>query len=234
MSHLDDDALAAAALNEPLERDARAHLETCAVCQESVRGLSDIATRVGSLTTPGTLAVPPPRVWDAIQAELDADSDAPNAVPASGTVTALRPRRRLTWLAAAAAVVVIGGVGIGLAVSNSNDPTVVATAPLVDLATEADAGIATVEERSDGTRVLVVSTTVSEPTDADLEVWLIDPNIEGMVSLGFLTGDEGEFVIPAGYDVAEYPIVDVSVEPRDGVPTHSGDSVTRGVLTQLT
>ena len=83
---------------------------------------------------------------------------------------------------------------------------------------------------SDGTRVLVVDTTAPQVDDADLEVWLIDPNIEGMVSLGFLTSDTAEFEIPAGYAVADYPIVDVSVEPRDGVPTHSGDSVTRGVL----
>lgn len=29
-----------------------------------------------------------------------------------------------------------------------------------------------------------------------------------------------------------FPIVDISAEPLDGVPTHSGDSVTRGVLDQ--
>jgi anti-sigma-K factor RskA len=223
MSHLDDDTLAAAAMGETLDPAATGHLASCAECQAEVRAIEEIAARASTLPDLGTLTAPPPAVWDAIAAELAGDERADSVVP-------LRPRRRTAWLAAAAAAVVVGTVGIGLAVSGGQSPTVVATAAMVDLATEADAGTARVEERADGTRVLVVDTTVTEVDDADLEVWLIDPNIEGMVSLGYLTADEGEFVIPAGYDVAEFPIVDVSVEPRDGVPTHSGDSVKRGVL----
>jgi hypothetical protein len=30
--------------------------------------------------------------------------------------------------------------------------------------------------------------------------------------------------------VATYPIVDVSLEPLDGDPTHSGDSIARGQI----
>ena len=37
--------------------------------------------------------------------------------------------------------------------------------------------------------------------------------------------------LPADLDLAEFPLVDVSVEPLDGNPTHSGDSVARGELT---
>ena len=36
--------------------------------------------------------------------------------------------------------------------------------------------------------------------------------------------------LPEGIDLAEHPIVDVSVEPLDGDPTNSGVSVARGVL----
>ena len=50
-----------------------------------------------------------------------------------------------------------------------------------------------------------------------------------LVSLGPLRPD-GIYDIPPGVDPSRFPIVDVSVEPVDGDPTHSGDSVLRGEL----
>jgi hypothetical protein len=50
-----------------------------------------------------------------------------------------------------------------------------------------------------------------------------------MVSLGPVRSD-GRYEIPAAVDVSAFPIVDVSIEPADGVPTHSGRSVLRGTL----
>ncbi|WP_297084820.1 anti-sigma factor, partial [uncultured Demequina sp.] len=110
------------------------------------------------------------------------------------------------------------------------DLDVGAEAPLTDLVTETAAGSAVIETRDDGSAVLVVETPFVDLDDAYLEVWLIDQNIEGMVSLGHLTGERTEFVLPAGFDPGAFPIVDISVEPLDGDPTHSGESVTRGVL----
>ena len=101
---------------------------------------------------------------------------------------------------------------------------------MADLSTEANAGSAKVEQRDDGTRVLVVETNYHQVEDSSIEVWMIDPEVEGMISLGYLSSDHGEFVIPAGFDYAAYPIVDISVEPNDGNPAHSGVSITRGVL----
>jgi hypothetical protein len=40
----------------------------------------------------------------------------------------------------------------------------------------------------------------------------------------------GRFVIPPGVATDSFPIVDLSIEPADGVPTHSGKSVLRGEL----
>ena len=37
-------------------------------------------------------------------------------------------------------------------------------------------------------------------------------------------------MLPAQVDVGEFPVVDVSIEPADGDPAHSGDSVVRGTL----
>ncbi len=67
--------------------------------------------------------------------------------------------------------------------------------------------------------------------DADgfFEVWLLGEETGSMVSLGPLRGD-GRYAIPAGVDIAVFPTVDVSVEPPDGDPTHSGNSLLRGTL----
>lgn len=145
-----------------------------------------------------------------------------------------RGSRRTPWLVGIAAGLVglVAGAGIVTGILRNPEPTgaVVAQAELQDLATEADAGTARVERLGDGREVLVLDTDFEDVLNGYLEVWLIDPNVEGMVSLGHLTQESEEFLIPDGYDVAAFPIVDISVEPLDGVPTHSGDSVTRGVL----
>ena len=145
-----------------------------------------------------------------------------------------RDRRRMPWLVGIAAGIVglVAGAGIVAGVLSNPEPAgdVVAQAALTDLATDADAGTARVERLGNGSEVLVLDTDFVDVADAYLEVWLIDPNIEGMVSLGHLTQANEEFVIPEGFDVSAFPIVDISIEPLDGVPTHSGDSVTRGVL----
>ncbi len=247
MSHLDDDALAELALGDGSASDAE-HAAACAQCRGELGMLQAMLSRVQA-TDPGEgLLNPPERVWDAISMELS--SDATTAVttdvgadPAqSGSASApddlaaRRTRRggsRWSLAAAAAAGVVVGGIGVGTVLgleSGEGETAVVAQAPLTDLATEAPAGDAVLETRPDGTRVLVVDADAPDVDDAYLEVWLIDEAIDGMVSLGHLSGGSGEFVIPDGFDVGAFPIVDISVEPLDGVPTHSGDSVTRGVL----
>lgn len=251
MSHLDDEFIAAAAVGERLgEEDAR-HLAECASCDAQLRDIERLAARAGAMGRPGPLLVPPARVWDSVVAELATDGadhlDAerePAPLPESAPLpevggpaerlATVTPIRRFSgWLVASAAAVglVIGGVGVNIVANlGGADATVVASASLTSLVTDVAAGTAVVEERPDGVRVLVVDTTYQATPDGDLEVWLIDPNIEGMVSLGFLASSHGEFVIPAGYDPSAYPIVDISIEPRDGVPTHGGNSITRGVL----
>lgn len=253
MSHLDDESLAAVALGDGRPQDAD-HVAQCEQCRSEVASFSSVAALAAGASGAGALLTPPERVWDAIRAEvaevapsaadgtepLQAVDPSPAAQPTSASAVKdeLAPRRRRApaWAMVAAAVggavlgagAVIAGLTLGTADAGA---TVVAEAPLADLATEAEAGRAVLETREDGTEVLVVDTDFSELDDAYLEVWLIDENVEGMVSLGHLTGDRTEFVLPAGFDTSAFPIVDISVEPLDGVPTHSGDSVTRGVLT---
>ena len=59
------------------------------------------------------------------------------------------------------------------------------------------------------------------------EVWLFG-NDGRMISLGSLNQGEGTFTVPQGIDTQEYRTIDISDEPPDGIPTHSGISVVRG------
>ncbi len=81
-----------------------------------------------------------------------------------------------------------------------------------------------------GARELVVDVADLAGSKGFLEVWLIDRDVKRMVPVGILRGPEGRFVLPEGLDLSQYPIVDISVEPLDGNPTHSGASVLRGVI----
>ncbi|MFW7414675.1 anti-sigma factor [Demequina sp. SO4-18] len=242
MSHLDDEALAELALGGGQPSDAE-HTAACADCRAELESLRATLARVQA-AGPGTgLLTPPDRVWEAVVADLeDADSAAPASAESPSTadggtddLASRRERRGSRWplAAAAAAGVVVGGVGVGVVLgvdTGGDEASVVAQAPLTDLASETPAGDAVLETRADGTQVLVVDTEARDVEGAYLEVWLIDEDIDGMVSLGHLSDGTGEFVIPEGFDVGAFPIVDISVEPLDGVPTHSGDSVTRGVF----
>ncbi len=87
----------------------------------------------------------------------------------------------------------------------------------------------TVVER-DGRRLLEVQLDAARLDDAYYEVWLLEPSVEGLVPLGVTQPGRATFEIPAGLDLRRYPLVDVSVEPLDGDPAHSGDSVVRGEL----
>ncbi len=86
-------------------------------------------------------------------------------------------------------------------------------------------------ERSDGSRGLEVDLSAADPDGGFYEVWLIDEAVEDMYPLGVVRGGgEVTLEVPPGVDLTEYPVVDVSVEPLDGDPGHSGVSVARGVL----
>jgi anti-sigma-K factor RskA len=107
--------------------------------------------------------------------------------------------------------------------------TELASATLDPLPGWATAGTAVLQDGPDG-RVLTVDLPGDEPVDGYREVWLISADQTRLVSLGVLTGDSGSFDLPAGVDVADFALVDVSDEPVNGDPTHSGTSIARGKL----
>ena len=233
-SHVDDDVLALLALGEDAASpDERAHVEQCERCAAEVAALGGVVSL--ARVSQGPLVAPAPQVWDRIEAELGltpASSD-PGSSGDADVVVSL-PRRRLAWgwvAGAAAAGVLIGGVGVAWTQSRTGGgETVVASAALDPLPGWSAEGTARVEVGQDGERVLVVDVQDGDDEDGFREVWLLRPDVSGLVSLGTLTGSTGRFDLPAGLDLDEFSVVDVSLEQFDGDPAHSGDSIVRGAL----
>ena len=245
MEHTDSETLALMAMGEAaVSPQQREHLVACGHCQSELSALRQTVSVARSTLGEGTLTAPSGSVWTAIHRELGlaADVRPPSAALAPVTHVNSARRRRSTLrsilvpvaASAAAAAVVTGGI-LAWGASAPVDPAPVepamrlASAQLDALPEWQDAsGSATVLERA-GERIVLV-TVEATAGNGMREVWLLTPEADGLISLGLMQGDSGEFVIPAGVDLAEYPIVDVSEEPVDGNPAHSGDSVVRGTL----
>lgn len=130
------------------------------------------------------------------------------------------------WMAAAAAAVLVTA---GAVWSLNQAPRPLAEADLAPLPKYSAAGSARVVEAADGSRALEVRLSKDEAQGYQ-EVWLIAPDLSRLVSLGVMNSDSGTFQLPAGLEISEYPIVDVSDEPVDGNPAHSSVSIARGTL----
>jgi hypothetical protein len=237
--HCTPEDLALAALGEPLSADDAAHLRSCDRCQAEVASLRRPveALAVPEFAAPGAAVPPPPRVWEAIAAATGATA-APRVAapvpapeePIAPVVPLRRPRRPLLLVAAAALVGGVVGAGVVAVVELDDDGDAV-TAVALDPLEDSDAsGRAQVIEQDDGTRVVQIDLDAPSLDDEFYEVWLIDTDVVGMVTLGVARPGTQTFEIPADLDLGEFPIVDVSVEELDGDPTHSGVSVARGQL----
>ena len=130
-------------------------------------------------------------------------------------------------------VLLVVAVAASLVPSSDPEPQVAARADLNDellsvtTDTVGDARLL----RSDGETLLEVDLADLPPSPAGVvyEVWLIDPETGELQTLG-LTEGSGQLVVPDGIDPARFSVVDVSREPVDGEPAHSGDSIVRGQL----
>ena len=176
---------------------------------------------------PGEVISPPPDgLWAAIEAEVsEAERSGGDAA-----VVALGPRRSRrvarVVLGAAAAVLVVVAVAAVLRDDDASPTTErVALEGLPDFADVS--GSATVVIDGSDRSLGVDLSDVDVPPDSHLELWLLDEPVEQLVPLGPLAGT-GRHAIPEDVDLTATPIVDISLEPDDGNPAHSGVSVARG------
>ncbi len=236
MSHLDPDLLALLALNERVDTPAdRAHLTECRICAQELAEMRHAAAVGRASLTDTELETPPDRVWARIADELDLTASRPDAAPspAAGSAVPVRTRRRMRgrWILAAC-LVLFAAVGVGVwGTIAALRPTEIAAATLIAFPDHAGAtGTAEVEQARDGT--LRLNVTLDSPSEEGdyREVWLIRSDATALISLGVLESTSGMFTIPAGIDLADYTLVDISVEPLDGDPAHSGNSIVRGEL----
>ena len=232
MSHLDPDQLALLALGEPVGTDEdRAHLADCAACTAELAEMRHAVSIARSTLDESDIEAPPERVWLRIADELDLPASRADVPAESPPPVPRRRRARVLWTLAAS-LVAVAAIGLGVwATTLSLRPTEIAAATLSAFPDHAGAaGTADVEETRDGDLRIRVTLDSAPPTDAYREVWLIRNDAAALVSLGILESSSGVFPIPAGIDLTEYSLVDISVEPVDGDPQHSGDSIVRGEL----
>ena len=136
------------------------------------------------------------------------------------------------WAALAAAVLVIVALAAVLVLPSGNDEEVAASARLSPAGLPAGERGARGDARlldDDGRRHLQVDVDGLADAQGFYEVWLLRPDLSGLQPLGTTEGS-GDFVVPDGLDLSSYSIVDISLEPLDGNPDHSGKSVLRGEL----
>ena len=170
-------------------------------------------------TRPGEVVweAPPEQLWDRIAVAVE---EPPAAVEPLA-------RRRRTWWTVGAAAAAIAVVAVAALVLRRDNADVIAEVELEQL-DDSGSGRAELLDRN-GSYQMRVETEGLDPADGYLELWLLDSSATRLVSLGPLR-DDGLYDVPTGVDPAEFPVVDVSVEPVDGDPTHSGQSVLRGQL----
>ena len=190
----------------------------------------DDLVRLGRALTPDDrqFFAPPADVWSKIAGE--ARDDVAPVVP----IADRRPRRR-RWLVSAAVIGAAACAVLGLAIARSGDDVrtveeVALTNANLDPAGASSSGQARLEVLADGSRAIQLDVrNLPQISGEFFELWLIDSQLKGMVSMGPIHGS-GRYVIPAGVNTSTFPIIDLSIEPIDGVPTHSGKSVLRGVI----
>jgi hypothetical protein len=232
--HVHPEDLALLALGEHPGGVDQAHLAACSTCRDEVDQLRAVVAGARSLTADDLPVAPPSRVWDAVATELGLGRDrsaAPGTTETAAVVPLARPRRRTALLVAAAAVVglLVGSVVTGVVVAGHDGGGVVASADLAALPAHQGTGAAEVVGTGDR-RELRLDVTGLTTGNGFYEVWLLDADGKRLVSLGLLDGSSATFPLPPQVDLTDFPVVDVSLEPADGNPAHSGDSIVRGTL----
>ncbi|WP_370891608.1 anti-sigma factor domain-containing protein [Janibacter sp. GXQ6167] len=253
MMHPEPEALAGYALGENSEEEIARHVGECAQCRAEVAEIAGIAAALSG--GPTSLTPPPDQVWTRIVDNTDTTDQraaslperpahspfveregdtgsGPNLSEGRKKRSPSRTRLVLPWAAAAAAAgLLIGGGTVALVNHNEPTTTVVKQANLDTLDTNVAKGEADLV-RTGSSLTLKVTTEPMDAPDGYLAVWLINKDQQRMVSIGVLPpgATEQTFEVSQTLIDAGYVIVDISDEPFDDNPAHSGKTLARGVL----
>lgn len=232
--HSDPEDLALRALGEDAP-GVDDHLISCAHCRDEVEAMRSVVAVARTVEEADSPQSPPPAVWAGVRAQLGLGGTGLGGGGPVGRGTSDAAAGRAAWLrpvslVAAALVGLLVGVGSTLLVTRERaSTTVVAETVLRPLEGQARRGDAEIVVTGNG-RQLQLDLRKVPSGKGYLEVWLLDREGKRLVPLGLLEGTSGRFTLPAGIDLGEYPVVDVSLEPADGDPAHSGNSLARGTL----
>ncbi|MBI1844864.1 MAG: anti-sigma factor [Actinobacteria bacterium] len=203
-----------------------------------LEGLDDEIARMGQIvrsvaTENVVFEQPPADLWQRIENAVAERDELEVPTPSRG---ALGPRGRLIprLIATAAAFTLLGAGVAGLVRRGQDDEQVVREVALsnngLDPRGVHSAGSAKLVRLDGGAYAINLDLRgLPKPAAGYFELWAIDTQVKGMVSLGPLHGG-GIYRLPTGINPRSFPIVDISIEPADGIPTHSGTSVLRGRL----
>lgn len=228
--HSDPDDLALRALGEDVA-GVDEHLAACDECRAEVDALRALVGTARTVRDDDAPQAPPETVWAGVRAELGLGSaDLPaDELAVRRQRTPAAPRSLA--LVAAALVGLVAGVAGTLLVTRDDEPgvTVVAATVLRPLEGDSRRGDAEVVRTASGRELDLVVRGLPRG-EGYYEVWLLDTEHKRLVPIGLLEGARGRFTLPEGIDLSEYPVVDISLEPADGDPAHSGNSLARGTL----
>jgi anti-sigma-K factor RskA len=211
-------------LLEPDERPiAEALLREDPAFAAEVERLRHTADRLAGIDT---LAWSPP---PAPALDLARATSRPRAVAPRRSRT---PRWRLAFGSALALAAVVAGVVVLSGTGDRTDPPPPAATALLLRPVAGGGGAAELVVHASGDAELQASGLRPNATHEHYEAWLAERGGR-MVPMGsFRIGADGKADVhmTVDADLADFAFVDISVEPDDGPPTHSGTSVLRGRL----
>ncbi len=193
------------------------HLRGCDECRRHLvtNVAASAALRSALRHAPELFAEPAPEVVAAPPADLPAQRR--------------RPRHAWRWASAAAAAAVVIAAAFFAGSELTQPQAEQAQAPFVTVTPNTAGGGRVVMRTRDGkTNMLVTAEGLRQLSpNAFYEVWLFDPDTGKMLAVGVLSPDgKSTYSLPQSL-LAQYQVVDISLQRNDGNPQHSEHSVLR-------
>ncbi|MFD4543806.1 anti-sigma factor domain-containing protein [Streptomyces bauhiniae] len=258
MKHADEETLVLMALGELPAAGEDLHLQSCPACRRELESFRRIVrTAQAPEPDTDVLLQPPAGLWTDIAAELSLEerpviqepavedelrtivsgqdgvrsvAESDKAAPAPVPMPRMRRRVRFSVVLAACAALLGAAAGSTVtwrATRGESAPALAAGKPL-DSLRAASTGYASLRG-TPSHRSLIVEVKGLPSAAGYFEVWLMNRDHTKLVSIGVLNPDgEATLPVPDNIDLGEYSVVDVSVQPYNGKPDHSGKSIVRG------